>query len=331
MHSIACESCKVWQHSECHGISREDADKDDLKFHCAHCKEEAEDVGKPKIASIKIHLGKLVSPEESMAFESNIPSQAKYREQIIVNGLPHLQDKGGVGDGKLTSTGEIERPPFQPTHEESYNYKIPVSKISPRTPSTLPTDNAAAISGQLSESEKGNMFQNKSAPILSNGSSATALLIDPESHNEPSYNNPLMNGLYNSSVHSSNEFQQSLPSPPGKLNGHSSPVRLPPPATPNGNHDAHFNATGDSPIKHAPTSITQTPAEIITGVISGFSPTKNDSPRPSSACSISRTQVIPPITNLSPKADVTIMTPPSKKMVSSPPAQAILSPHTSQG
>lgn len=304
---------------------------DDFKFRCAHCRQEITDIDKPKIAPIKIHLGKHVSPTESKAFEPNISSQAAPEEQTVVNGLLYLQDKSRFNDGQEMNAIEIDRSPTRPKPENSSNHKMPNSVIPPRTPSALPTDNAAAISGQLSTSGTGNLLYSNGAPILSNGSSAVAIPIDPESRNESNHNSSVMNGLYNSSIQSSNEFQLPNSSPPGKLNGHSSPVRLPPPATPNGNHDAHLHSSGDSPIKHAPTSITQTPAEIITGVISGFSPTKHDSPRPSSACSISRTQVIPPITNLSPKADATIMTPPSKKMVSSPSAQTIISPHLSQG
>lgn len=272
-----------------------------------------------------------MSPTESEAFEPVNPSPAAPKEQTIVNGLLHLQDKSRFGDGQEMNVIEIDRSATRPKLENSSNHEMPNSGIPPRTPSAMPTDNVAAISGQLSTSGTGNMLYSNGAPILSNGSSAVVLPIDPESRNESNHNSSVINGLYNSSIQSSNEFQLPNSSPPGKLNGHSSPVRLPPPATPNGNHNAPLHAAGDSPVKHAPTSITQTPAEIITGVISGFSPTKYDSPRPSSACSISRTQVIPPITNLSPKADATIMTPPSKKMVSSPSAQAIISPHVSQG
>ena len=142
MHSIACESCNVWQHSECHGFSREDADKNDFKFRCAHCKEEAEDIDRPKIAPIKIHLGKHSSPRGSKASEPDVPSQAAPEEQTSVYRTLHLQNKRNIYDGQMTDAGELDRPPMGPDPENSSNHKWPESEIPPRTPLNLPTDNA---------------------------------------------------------------------------------------------------------------------------------------------------------------------------------------------
>ncbi|KAI2616588.1 hypothetical protein GGR54DRAFT_232955 [Hypoxylon sp. NC1633] len=36
-HSVACETCNVWQHSKCVGISEEEADRDDFHFICKNC------------------------------------------------------------------------------------------------------------------------------------------------------------------------------------------------------------------------------------------------------------------------------------------------------
>jgi hypothetical protein len=38
-HSIACEKCNVWQHSGCHGIDKEKAERDDFHFTCGYCEE----------------------------------------------------------------------------------------------------------------------------------------------------------------------------------------------------------------------------------------------------------------------------------------------------
>ncbi|CAF9910533.1 MAG: hypothetical protein HETSPECPRED_010091 [Heterodermia speciosa] len=61
-HSIACEKCNVWQHSACHGISQAAAEKDDFHFICNDCKRRAEDALKPKIPSLKFHVGSASSP-----------------------------------------------------------------------------------------------------------------------------------------------------------------------------------------------------------------------------------------------------------------------------
>jgi hypothetical protein len=42
-HSVACESCNVWQHSRCLGISEVAADHPDFHFICASCQKKASD------------------------------------------------------------------------------------------------------------------------------------------------------------------------------------------------------------------------------------------------------------------------------------------------
>ena len=37
-HSIACDGCGVWQHSSCHNITPQQAEKEAFKFVCLHCK-----------------------------------------------------------------------------------------------------------------------------------------------------------------------------------------------------------------------------------------------------------------------------------------------------
>ncbi|MCJ1430282.1 hypothetical protein MMC29_008199, partial [Sticta canariensis] len=64
-HSVACEKCNVWQHSACHGISKAEAEKEDFHFICRDCQRRAEDAKKPKIPTLKFHLGSSSSPPSS--------------------------------------------------------------------------------------------------------------------------------------------------------------------------------------------------------------------------------------------------------------------------
>jgi hypothetical protein len=41
-HSIACDKCSVWQHSACHGIAQEQAEREDFQFICKDCKQKME-------------------------------------------------------------------------------------------------------------------------------------------------------------------------------------------------------------------------------------------------------------------------------------------------
>ena len=52
----------MWQHSACLGISQAEAEKDDFHFICRDCKRREEDAKKPKIPSLKFHIGSSSSP-----------------------------------------------------------------------------------------------------------------------------------------------------------------------------------------------------------------------------------------------------------------------------
>lgn len=62
-HSIACESCNIWQHSKCHGIAEDDAERDDFQFVCHDCVRKAEDAKKPKIPPLRLRMGASNSPQ----------------------------------------------------------------------------------------------------------------------------------------------------------------------------------------------------------------------------------------------------------------------------
>ncbi|KAL8831044.1 MAG: hypothetical protein Q9191_001090 [Dirinaria sp. TL-2023a] len=89
-HSIACEKCNVWQHSACHGISQEAAEKDDFHFICHDCKRRAEDALKPKIPSLKFRLGSSSSPP-SQKVEVRVPMDSKKRKSNENAKLPPMK------------------------------------------------------------------------------------------------------------------------------------------------------------------------------------------------------------------------------------------------
>ncbi|KAJ5679402.1 hypothetical protein N7462_007646 [Penicillium macrosclerotiorum] len=62
-HSVACEKCNVWQHSNCLGISKEEAEKDDFHFVCKDCKRKAEEANRPKIPPLKFRVS--ASPQSA--------------------------------------------------------------------------------------------------------------------------------------------------------------------------------------------------------------------------------------------------------------------------
>lgn len=62
-HSIACETCNVWQHSACLGLTEDQADSKSFTFICNDCKRKEEDAKKPKIAPLRFPAG-LSSPSQ---------------------------------------------------------------------------------------------------------------------------------------------------------------------------------------------------------------------------------------------------------------------------
>jgi hypothetical protein len=108
-HSMACEKCNVWQHSECHGFTPEQAERDDFVFICHACKKKEEDAKKPRIPSLKLNKRSSASPEaqrgETRPVSSNGPRES---------GLPpHVQRQlDGVA-------APIQLQPHQPAYHPS--------------------------------------------------------------------------------------------------------------------------------------------------------------------------------------------------------------------
>lgn len=63
-HSVACEKCNVWQHSQCLGIRQIEAEQDDFHFICKDCKQKLEDAKRPNI-KLKFRAGLSSSPPQA--------------------------------------------------------------------------------------------------------------------------------------------------------------------------------------------------------------------------------------------------------------------------
>ena len=78
---MACEKCNVWQHSACLGIPQTDAEKDDFHFICQDCRRREEDAKKPKIPSLKFHIGSSSSPpQQKTQLETTDANDGKKRK-----------------------------------------------------------------------------------------------------------------------------------------------------------------------------------------------------------------------------------------------------------
>lgn len=55
-HSIACERCGIWQHSNCVGIAEAEADRSDFHFICGSCQRRIEEANTPRKTIIKLKV-----------------------------------------------------------------------------------------------------------------------------------------------------------------------------------------------------------------------------------------------------------------------------------
>ena len=87
-HSIACDTCNVWQHSSCHGIGREEAEREDFHFVCAACKQHLANSSREHIPSIKIRL----KPAQAFQTSHSIDEQPRLSPIRVESELHRLEN-----------------------------------------------------------------------------------------------------------------------------------------------------------------------------------------------------------------------------------------------
>jgi hypothetical protein len=123
-HSVACEECNVWQHSNCLGISKADAEKDDFHLICQDCKRKAEDANKPKLPPLKFRLSASASP-------SSAPPNGRKRKAEVDDIAPPSPVKqthaalSGVQNGHHTYAQPSQ--PALPSFPAQDNFYVPPS------------------------------------------------------------------------------------------------------------------------------------------------------------------------------------------------------------
>ncbi|KAF2428680.1 hypothetical protein EJ08DRAFT_651048 [Tothia fuscella] len=99
-HSMACDKCSVWQHSKCHGVTEEQAEREDFHFLCQDCENKAKNPIKPLILKF-----------------NNSPKQPGTQGSPLMNGpslSPHGQASGPPrAFSRLVYPGPPRPPPSQ--------------------------------------------------------------------------------------------------------------------------------------------------------------------------------------------------------------------------
>ncbi|ENH71840.1 hypothetical protein QWA68_012319 [Fusarium oxysporum] len=100
-HSVACERCNVWQHSQCVGLSEAAADQPEFHYICASCIRREQEAKRPR-PTIKLKLNR---PPNSGARPD--PSRSSSHLGLSLSG--EAQKVNGTGDGDHdASNGNVE-------------------------------------------------------------------------------------------------------------------------------------------------------------------------------------------------------------------------------
>ncbi len=100
-HSVACENCNVWQHSQCLGIRRIEAGKDDFHFFCKDCKQKIEDAKKPNI-KLKFRAGLSSSPPQARERPSSETPSPALKLTAVEVPAQSLQNSRPSSQGQAT-------------------------------------------------------------------------------------------------------------------------------------------------------------------------------------------------------------------------------------
>lgn len=207
-HSIACEKCNIWQHSNCVGVAQEDAERDDFHFICKTCQRRAEDAERAKThPPIKIKISRPGSSSAIAAQQNGPPTSGP---EANANGSQNLQSSASIS----TAHTYEERVRFAPSNSP----QVAAAWQSPYAPR-----NAAVVAPQ-----------NSGQQPTSGPSNETAVSTSVPSAGAIPFDRPASNPVRSFSPYTSNAPQ--LPSTVSKSPVHAfssphpySPTNLPPP------------------------------------------------------------------------------------------------------
>lgn len=99
-HSVACESCNVWQHSKCLGISEAAADHPDFHFICASCRQKRVAIAAPEnppTTEPTVGSGPDLRPESTLKSESVLSSEPAHAPGLGSGSGPTFKSEPGPG------------------------------------------------------------------------------------------------------------------------------------------------------------------------------------------------------------------------------------------
>ncbi|KAI1980875.1 hypothetical protein LOZ53_006127 [Ophidiomyces ophidiicola] len=337
-HSVACEKCNVWQHSQCLKIPKEEAERDDFHFICADCKQRIEDAKRPKIPPLKFRIPTSLSPHSAGASHVNgekakqqgseiPPAPVNIPPPFPAASIPPMQvsesqPKPGSGVSPTMRDAPGSYHQYRPTAHPVANGFQPARPLS-QNGTFYPTRQPQQLTPMAIQQPSSTIFPQRPA----GGHPETQLKFIQ--HLPPTTGPLSNNSSFNSHRQSPSYSAQTYPSPiqnrpsmsPTQGNRDVGPLAgFPPQPTPSNNAipSTPFNYnrphTGTSPYlnqtpsasfsatPHASFSHTPPPNYAQPVATSGLSPRKHSPPRapPSFSPNIGSTSVLPPVQKLHP-------------------------------
>lgn len=300
-HSIACERCNIWQHSQCLGVTEEEAERAEFHFVCSSCvRREKEASSHPK-PTIKLRLHR---PDNSVRQvpeidETNAASSDKVAN-LLMTGTPTNAGASTLSVGSHS----------QESDQRTQNGHGPQPRSTDHAPSTGDGDvgNAGPISTTdlFFKCEISNTTERKD--VISERTTIPA--TDHASPMRQEHSIP-------STVESPRQLGDLLITP--------AVPPLPPPRAVASGTDYRAGSYVNTPDQHVKNSSVPSPRVIQADVLpanGGLSPTKHSpqTPCPSASVKTGTTSFIPPVPPLQPSPQQTILTPPVKLSTLDTPA-----------
>lgn len=151
---MACEKCNVWQHSQCLGIRRIEAEKDDFHFVCKDCKQKTEDAKRPNI-KLKFRAGLSSSPPQAREIPSTEAPSPTRKFRAVEEPTQSLQNGRASSQGQITNlpidsprkmaNGPLASPYLQHAASNASNYQI--SQHTYASPNARPLSTLAYLNG----------------------------------------------------------------------------------------------------------------------------------------------------------------------------------------
>ncbi|KAK0730597.1 hypothetical protein B0H67DRAFT_41436 [Lasiosphaeris hirsuta] len=141
-HSVACERCNIWQHSQCLGINEEEAEQEDFHFVCEPCRKREQEVKeqRPRIIKIKVignRAGSLSSsPPQKVAQLVREPSAKPAPNSQQANGFDKYEPDNPPNESSDENSSHVGQ--FEKTDKVDANSRGLSAARLPRGPDNNP-------------------------------------------------------------------------------------------------------------------------------------------------------------------------------------------------